>query len=124
NLPATPAYARVDRAALMQAIEILVDNAVKYARSSTPILVSLRIDAGDALIRVQDTGVGIAPEHLPLLFERFYRVDPARGTHGSGLGLPIAKQILVQHGGSIDVTSDVGEGTTWIIRLPVSRRNR
>jgi signal transduction histidine kinase len=71
-------------------------------------------------ILVQDTGVGIAAEDLLHVFERFYRADPARSRDagGTGLGLPIARSIAEQHGGSIDLTSQAGQGTTAVVRLP------
>jgi signal transduction histidine kinase len=123
TLPEQPVRATVDRGMLLQVIEILLDNAVKYAGSTESIEVSLHADGGNAVIRVIDHGPGIAPEHLPNLFERFYRAEQSRTTRGSGLGLAIAKQIVEQHNGIIDVDSTLGEGTTFTITLPVASFN-
>ncbi len=75
-----------------------------------------------ALLAVADTGIGIAPEHLPRLFERFYRADTARsrGAGGAGLGLAIADWIARAHGGQIAVVSAVGSGATFSVRLPLA----
>jgi two-component system sensor histidine kinase BaeS len=74
------------------------------------------------MISVIDTGIGIAPEHLPLIFERFYRVDKARSRSegGSGLGLAIAHGIVEAHHGTIGVTSTPGEGSTFVVSLPIA----
>jgi two-component system heavy metal sensor histidine kinase CusS len=77
-------------------------------------------DDGSAQIKVQDTGCGIPPEHLPKIFDRFYRVDPARSEEGTGLGLAIVKSIMELHGGSVTIPSKPGEGTTAILRFPPS----
>ena len=71
-------------------------------------------------VSVTDTGIGIEPEHLPHLFDRFYRSDQARtrSRGGTGLGLAIAKEFVVAHGGTIDVDSEPGRGTTFVVRLP------
>ncbi len=79
---------------------------------------------GTAIFKVSDTGFGIAPAHLPHIFERFYRVEATRPrfgpSQGSGLGLPIAKSIAEAHGGQIGVSSKVGQGTTFWVELPTS----
>ena len=74
-------------------------------------------------VSVRDTGTGIAPEHLPYVFDRFYRADKsrARQTGGAGLGLAIAKQLVVAHGGSISAESAPGPGTTFTFTLPVAQ---
>jgi signal transduction histidine kinase len=71
-------------------------------------------------VRVTDTGAGIPAEHLPRIFDRFYRVDPARSRHpeGTGLGLAIVKSIMELHGGSVTVQSEVGKGTSFTLRFP------
>ncbi|MBX6763947.1 MAG: HAMP domain-containing protein [Rubrobacteraceae bacterium] len=110
-----------DRDALKQLLLILLDNAIKYTPSSGHITV--RAEAwrdGGAHISVSDTGEGIAPEHLPHIFERFYRADPARATEGTGLGLSIASWIVRQHGGTIEVESEPGRGSTFTVHLPPS----
>ena len=82
----------------------------------------VRLERGEneAVLRVQDNGVGIAAEHLPRIFDRFYRVDNARtpGSGGAGLGLAITRWVVEQHAGQIQCTSTVGVGTEFVIRLP------
>ncbi len=97
----------------------LVDNAVRYTDKGR-VVVSLRTEDGWARIDVSDTGPGIAPEHLPHVFERFYVIDPSRSRKvgGTGLGLSIVKHIALAHRGRVDVSSRVGEGTTFTVRLP------
>ncbi len=109
---------------LEQAVVNLVDNALKYSGTTTPVQVSARADGGRVLITVRDEGCGIAPEHLPRIFERFYRADRARSRNlgGTGLGLAIVKHIAQAHGGEASATSTVGEGSTFTIALPTSPR--
>lgn len=108
---------------LKQLLLILVDNATKYTPPGGVVSLSLSRQGGWAHLSVADTGVGIPPEDVPHIFDRFYRVDKARGRAqgGSGLGLSIAKWIAQAHGGGIDVTSAMGEGTTFTIKLPLRR---
>ena len=103
-----------------QAVINLVDNALKYSESGRRVRVAARDDVEVVTIEVVDQGCGIAPEHLPRLFERFYRVDQARSRQlgGTGLGLSIVKHIVQAHGGKVDVTSTPGTGSTFIISLP------
>ncbi|ULG71042.1 ATP-binding protein [Macrococcus brunensis] len=104
---------------MIQVLTNLVDNAVRYTHEGDAI--HLTVKAGDALtIEVSDSGVGISPEHLPHLFDRFYKVDAARtrGKHGTGLGLFIVKSIIESHGGHITVSSEQGRGTTFKIVIP------
>jgi two-component system phosphate regulon sensor histidine kinase PhoR len=98
----------------------LLDNALKYTEKGG-VTVSLKRKDGEVIIEVQDTGIGIAAEHLPRIFERFYTVDKARSRKlgGTGLGLSIVKHIVLLHGGKIQVKSDLGLGTTFIVTLPV-----
>ncbi|MEZ4515355.1 MAG: ATP-binding protein [Chloroflexota bacterium] len=106
---------------LKQLILNLVDNAIKYTPPGGRVSLSLTKDAGWAHIQVTDTGVGIPPEDLAHIFDRFYRVDKARtrSMGGSGLGLAIAKWVAQAHGGNIQVTSTVGQGTTFTVTLPI-----
>jgi two-component system phosphate regulon sensor histidine kinase PhoR len=115
HLPANPAL-------LEQAVVNLVDNALKHSGTTTPVRVSARREGERVLIRVTDGGRGIAPEHLPRVFERFYRVDRARSRKlgGTGLGLAIVKHIAQAHGGEATVTSEVGRGTTFTIAFPAT----
>jgi two-component system phosphate regulon sensor histidine kinase PhoR len=112
-----------DAAQLSQVIHNLVGNALKYGKRGRPVTIGLRRD-GETLIRlsVADEGDGIAPEHLPRLTERFYRVDPgrSRAQGGTGLGLAIVKHIVERHRGRLDIASTQGKGTTVSILLPLA----
>jgi two-component system phosphate regulon sensor histidine kinase PhoR len=117
--------ADVNPALLEQAVINLVDNAIKYSDSGDTIWVSTTVDHADGpavRIVVRDEGCGIDAEHLPRLFERFYRVDKARSRKlgGTGLGLSIVKHIVQAHGGSIAVESTPGVGSTFTIELPAA----
>lgn len=122
-VPATPPpIAIVDHDYLTRAVENILTNGVKYTPPGGTVTIHAQHVPGYAEICVQDTGVGIAPEHLPHIFERFYRADDARDTtNGSnGLGLSIAQKIVEKHGGTITVQSTVGAGTTFCLRLPLA----
>ena len=101
----------------------LMDNAIKYTPSGGQVTLSFGRENDFALVSVADTGVGIPEKDLAKIFDRFYRVDKARARDkgGTGLGLSIVKWIVDQHGGTIDVTSQIGKGTTFTIRLPLAR---
>jgi signal transduction histidine kinase len=106
---------------LKQLLSNLLSNAIKFTPDGGQITVQLRKTEHDAVIRVQDTGIGIAPEHLQRIFDRFYQADASRvrlGGEGAGLGLSIARWIVEAHGGKIAVESRVGEGTTFTLTLP------
>ncbi len=105
---------------LEQTVLVLLENAIKYNRPGGQVILSTSLRDGKACLEVQDTGIGIAPEHLPHLGERFYRVDKARSraAGGTGLGLSIAYGIVRAHGGILHFTSDLGLGTTVTILLP------
>ena len=115
-----PVMVQGDEDRLKQLMLILVDNAIKYTAAGGRVDVSLRRTGGEVAIDVRDTGVGIAPSDLPRVFERFYRADPSRSRNagGSGLGLSIARWIVEEHGGTVDLTSAPGHGTTASVRLP------
>ncbi|MBI5708304.1 MAG: PAS domain-containing sensor histidine kinase [Armatimonadetes bacterium] len=105
---------------LQQAVLNLVDNAIKYTPQGGAIGVTAWAREREVAVSIQDTGIGIATEHLPRLFERFYRVDKARSRQsgGTGLGLSIVKNIVEGHGGRVEVVSEQGRGSVFTIRLP------
>ncbi|MBI3970093.1 MAG: HAMP domain-containing protein [Chloroflexi bacterium] len=106
---------------LKQLLLVLLDNALKYTPPDGTVTLGLTRNGAAAELVVQDTGVGIPPEDLPRVFERFYRADPARARDpgGTGLGLPIARWIAEQHGGAITLSSAPGRGTTARVRFPL-----
>ncbi|MCY7961498.1 sensor histidine kinase [Bacillus inaquosorum] len=108
---------------MKQVILNLVYNAVQYTDEKTgAITISLQKNDDGVMLMIADNGTGIAPEHLPHLFNRFYRADPSRSRKygGSGLGLAITKSIIDSHNGTIDVKSEIGRGTVFLIRLPAT----
>lgn len=114
-----------DRGQLAQVVRNLIDNAVKYGRVGGEVVVILEAtDSGRVELTVRDDGEGIAPEHLPRLTERFYRVDTSRSraAGGTGLGLAIVKHIVERHRGRFDISSRLDEGTTASLILPLIKR--
>ena len=113
-----PVY--VDRDMWEKVVFNLLSNALKFTHDGT-ISIGVRRDADDAVITVSDTGIGVAAEEIPRLFERFHRIENARGrsNEGSGIGLALVKELVALHGGSIDAESAEGSGTTFSIRLPL-----
>jgi signal transduction histidine kinase len=113
---------RGDRTKLRQLFLNILDNAIRYTPGGGSITVSLARNEGRAVVSVADTGIGIPGEHLPFIFDRFYRVDKARtnAEGGTGLGLAIASSIAKMHGGEIEIESQVGKGTTVRIVLPLA----
>jgi len=111
-----------DREAIHQVFSNLIDNALKYGRAGGRILLGARRARRGVEFYVQDFGAGISSEHLPRLFERFYRVDKARSREsgGTGLGLAIAKHIMLAHSGSIRAESELGRGSTFLFTLPTA----
>jgi two-component system, OmpR family, phosphate regulon sensor histidine kinase PhoR len=111
-----------DREAIHQVFANLIDNAMKYGRGGGRITLGARAAQRGIEFFVQDFGAGISSEHLPRLFERFYRVDRARSREsgGTGLGLAIAKHIMRAHGGTIHAESELGHGSTFVFTLPVA----
>ncbi len=110
-----------DKGMLKQLLRILVDNAIKYTPPDGKITLALKVEATECVISVQDTGHGISKEELTRIFDRFYRSDKARKAQsgGHGLGLSIARIIVVAHGGAITVRSKEDAGTTFFVRLPL-----
>ncbi|MFO7610225.1 MAG: ATP-binding protein [Candidatus Krumholzibacteriia bacterium] len=113
--------APLNAALLEQAVGNLVDNALKYSPPGSPVTVRCGAGPGTVVVAVADRGPGIAAEHLPRVFERFYRVDKARSRTmgGTGLGLAIVKHIAQAHRGHVTVASEVGKGSTFSITLPL-----
>jgi heavy metal sensor kinase len=111
-----------DEDMVIQLLLNLLDNAVKYTESGGEVRIGWRAVDTEVEISVRDTGAGIAPEHLPRIFDRFYRADPARSRAegGAGLGLSICRWIAEAHGGTISVESVLGEGSTFTVKLPAA----
>ena len=114
--------ARINPTLLEQAVANLIDNALKYSEAGSTVQVSLDHSGTDIRITVADQGCGIEPSHLPRLFERFYRVDPARSRQqgGTGLGLAIVKHIALAHGGRVEAASTSGKGSTFTLIIPAA----
>jgi two-component system sensor histidine kinase BaeS len=121
-----PVRVEADPGRLRQALGNLVGNAMRYTPSGGQVTVSAFAADGQATISVGDTGAGIAPEHLPHIFDRFYRADPSRSreTGGSGLGLAITRHLIEAHGGTIEARSTEGAGSTFTMRLPLAAGER
>jgi two-component system sensor histidine kinase SenX3 len=111
-----------DPTLLITALCNLIENAIAYSPAETPVSVSRRQTRDSVEIAVTDRGIGIAPEHQRRVFERFFRVDPARSraTGGTGLGLAIVKHVLANHGGEVRLWSRPGTGSTFTMRLPLA----
>ena len=121
ELPEAPVMLKIDKDAISQALLNLLSNAVKYSDKRKYIKVEVGKNLSTALISVVDHGVGIAKEELKKIFEKFYRVPAPRGEEkrGSGLGLTLVKHIVEAHGGTIEVESEVGEGSKFTIKIPL-----
>ncbi len=119
----TDLWVMADLGRLRQVLLILLDNAVKHTPSGGSVQIHLQRDHGAARLVVADTGEGIAPEHIPHVFERFYRVDKARARAdgGVGLGLAIARELVELQGGRIRVESVLGKGSSFIVWMPLAR---
>jgi two-component system phosphate regulon sensor histidine kinase PhoR len=119
---ATPEV-KADRGQIEQLLHNLMGNAIKYGRAGAPVRVGVGADTGDMVrLNVADEGEGIAPDHLPRLTERFYRVDAgrSRASGGTGLGLAIVKNIVERHRGTLNFVSKQGVGTSVTVRLPIA----
>ena len=116
-------YIEADRLSIEEIILILLDNAVKYTPDGGKVSVSSQVDGRNAIIKVIDSGPGIGPRDIPRIFDRFYRADHSRSKvkiSGFGLGLPIVKRVVELHHGSVSVSTKIGQGSTFIIRLPAA----
>jgi heavy metal sensor kinase len=123
QISAAPAIVLGDGEALRRLVFILIDNAIKYNTGGGLVQVTLRSDNGQAACTVSDSGIGIAKEDQQHIFDRFWRADKvrSRGAGGAGLGLSIARWIVERHQGTIEVTSEIGSGATFTVRLPTIR---
>jgi heavy metal sensor kinase len=119
-LPDNPVEVNGDENSLCRLFLILIDNAVKYTLPGGSISVELRSEPDSAVIAVRDTGIGIGKDDLPLIFDRFWRADKVRSPEigGTGLGLSIAKWIVQQHGGTLEVQSELARGSSFFVCLP------
>jgi signal transduction histidine kinase len=123
NFPPSFPILVADPHRITQVLRNLLDNAVKYSSEGAVVVVRGEVREDEVVISVADQGMGIAPEHLNRLFEKFFRATSSLGRHvaGSGLGLPIARTIVESHGGRIWAESQVGQGSTFYFTLPLER---
>jgi two-component system, OmpR family, phosphate regulon sensor histidine kinase PhoR len=114
---------RADESGLETILDNLVGNAIQYTQEGGRVTIRHRAEGGQAVLEVEDTGVGISPRDQERIFERFYRVDKARSRElgGTGLGLAIVKHLTQAFGGRVAVTSDLGKGSVFGVRLPLAR---
>ena len=121
TLECSQAQVQTDRSRLYTAVSNLIDNAIHYNKPGGEIHVSAEVQNSTLCVAVADTGYGIPANELPRIFERFYRVDKARtrDSGGTGLGLSIVKHAIESQGGTIGVSSRIGSGSTFTIRLPL-----
>jgi signal transduction histidine kinase len=110
-----------DRTRMRQVVANLIENAVKYTEPGGSIALDAIEDNGEIALTIRDTGIGIAPEHLPLVWDRLYRADPARSPRGLGLGLSLVKAIVEAHGGHVSASSAIGGGSNFTVTLPTAR---
>lgn len=115
-----PVWVEGDAARLEQVFSNLLSNAIKYSPDGGEIVLALRREAEQALVAVSDHGEGISPANVPRLFDLFYRVRAEQNIPGLGLGLFVSRQIVLAHGGQIDVRSRPGQGSTFLVRLPAA----
>jgi two-component system phosphate regulon sensor histidine kinase PhoR len=121
SIPETEVTIAADPKHITQLWSNLVSNAIKYTQEGGTVEVKMAVQENQAVITVHDTGIGIAPEDLPRIFEDFYRTKAAKALSemGTGLGLPLVKRIVETYHGQIDVQSTVGEGSTFTVTLPL-----
>jgi signal transduction histidine kinase len=120
ELPTAPVVVEMDAQRIAQVLSNLLDNAIKFTPAGGRVAATLCVDADVATVQVRDTGIGIAPEHLPHVFTRFYQVDATstRAFGGAGLGLAFSKALVEAHGGHVGVLSAPGQGSTFWFDLP------
>jgi len=125
RIPAEAREVYADRTALRQILGNLVENSIRHTAAGTVIVFASRDGDGWTTVGVRDTGSGIEPQHLPRIFERFYRADAARSREsgGTGLGLSIVKHLVEAHGGRVQAESVVGRGTTITASFPPAPTN-
>ncbi|CAG0934842.1 two-component system, OmpR family, phosphate regulon sensor histidine kinase PhoR [Thermoflexales bacterium] len=125
ELPSDLPSVSADLDGLTQAIGALIDNAVKFSPNGGAIVIAAHVEEGQLRLSIQDPGVGIQPDQMYHIFDRYHHLESA-GEHlfgGVGLGLPIAKQVVEQHGGNISVVSQPGAGSTFTLTIPIERKN-
>ena len=120
EMAAVPLVVTGDAGRLEQALSNLVSNALRFTPAGGRVRVEARQQDGATLLAVQDTGPGLSPEQASRVFERFYKADASRSDEGTGLGLSIVRAIVEAHGGTVDVESGEGQGSTFVLRLPGS----
>ena len=120
SVPPDPVTVNADGARVEQILLILMDNALRHTGAGGRIDISVEVAGTAALMRVADTGEGISEADLPFVFDRFYRGDRSREGRSAGLGLAIARGLATAHGGSMDVASTLGKGSTFTLRLPIA----
>ncbi|MGQ9681580.1 MAG: sensor histidine kinase [Anaerolineae bacterium] len=122
DLPSDLPIVEGDPNRIAQVLRNLLDNAIKYSHDGGLIVVRAEPTDDEIIISVSDQGIGIAPEHLNRLFEKFFRIRSGLGRHvvGSGLGLPISRTIIERHGGRIWAESRLGQGSTFYFTLPLA----
>ncbi|WP_460503762.1 sensor histidine kinase, partial [Hymenobacter agri] len=121
RLPAEPEQLELtgNRALLSRALINLLENALKYSEPR-PVAIRLEYEPGGVRLQIQDQGIGIAEGDLPQVFQPFFRAGNARPLLGHGVGLQLARKIIEQHGGTLELTSALGHGTTVLVRLPTA----
>lgn len=123
DLDDIPEHIDADPRLLEHIITNMLSNAVKYSPDDPLIEVTGSVNDGHALLAVKDQGLGIPADDLPHMFERYFRAKTAEGISGTGLGLTVCKEFVEMHGGTIEVASIEGEGSTFTVRLPISAKN-
>jgi signal transduction histidine kinase len=119
------ALVQADKETLEQVFSNLINNALEYNRPNGSVKITLKEKRNFVVTEIQDNGIGIAKEHLPFIFDQFYRVDRKEGQKkgGTGLGLSIAKKIVDAHGGSMQVSSELGKGSNFTVLLPKAKND-